>query len=253
MAHYKVILAYDGTHFLGFQRQGAARTVQSTVEDALRRLGWQERALLSAGRTDSGVHASGQVIAFDLVWNHSLEDLLAALNAHLPEDVAARAAEEVTAEFHPRFDALERRYRYRLCAGPLRAPLRERYAWRVWPEPDAAAMNAAAGLLRGTHDFAAFGAPHKAGGSTIRCVTAAAWQPEGDGWVFEIRGNAFLYHQVRRTVWALVQVGQGRLSREAVSAAVLTAQPLPPGLAPACGLELTEVRYPVEGEDERRR
>ena len=111
---YKVTLAYDGTHFFGFQRQGATRTVQLEVENALRRLNWQGQTILSAGRTDSGVHASGHVIAFDLAWPHGLERLARALNAILPEDVAVKEIAIAPADFHPRFDATARCYRYQV-------------------------------------------------------------------------------------------------------------------------------------------
>ncbi len=129
MARYQVILAYDGADFFGFQRQAdgcGQRTVQGVVEQALRRIGWQGRAILFAGRTDVGVHASGQVIAFDLDWLHSTDALLAALNANLPADVAAQAAQLAADDFHPRYDARARCYRYRLFCQPRRDPLRER-------------------------------------------------------------------------------------------------------------------------------
>ena len=121
----KLLLAYDGTHFFGFQRQGQARTVQLEVEAALRQLDWQGRTILSAGRTDSGVHASGQVIAFDLEWAHGPEELGRAMNANLPEDVAVKAVEVAAADFHPRFDATARCYRYQVLFAPQRDPLRE--------------------------------------------------------------------------------------------------------------------------------
>ncbi len=114
MARYQVILAYDGTHFVGFQRQGRSRTVQGVVEAALRQLGWQGRAILSAGRTDTGVHAAGQVIAFDLDWTHPEKELGRAINANLPQDVAVRSVAPASPDFHPRFDATARRYRYHL-------------------------------------------------------------------------------------------------------------------------------------------
>jgi tRNA pseudouridine38-40 synthase len=242
MARYKVILTYDGTHFKGFQRQGSARTVQSELEKALRGLGWTGRAVLSAGRTDSGVHAAGQVAAFDLEWEHPDEDLLQALNAGLPEDAAVKTLSRERDDFHPRFDALERSYRYRLYAGPARDPLRERYAWRVWPAPVRERLAEAARLLEGSHDFAAFGSPPKPGGSTRRFIFEARWGGEGDELVFEIRGNAFLYHMVRRLVYAQVQVGLERWSSASFQDAIGLARPLPPGLAPAQGLTLVAVR-----------
>jgi len=244
MARYKAILAYDGTHFQGFQRQAGARTVQAEVEEALRSLGWRGDSLLSSGRTDTGVHASGQVIAFDLDWRHSHEALRNALNARLAEDVAVRQVEEVAEDFHPRFNAIERAYLYRIIVAETRDPLRERYAWRLWPPLQAPeALQSAAQALCGSHDFAAFGTPPIAGGSTLRHIYQAEWRVHADEWVFEVRGNAFLYHMVRRMVWAQVQVGQNRLSLRDFLEAIHQARPLPPGLAPAHGLVLTEVRY----------
>ena len=112
MARYQIILAYDGTGFSGFQRQAQgkkSRTVQAAVETASRQIGWQGSSIQAAGRTDAGVHAAGQVIAFDLNWTHGEQALLAALNANLPPDVAAQAAYECRADFHPRYAALTRK------------------------------------------------------------------------------------------------------------------------------------------------
>ena len=114
MALYKVILSYDGTNFHGFQRQSDVRTVQDVVENALIKIGWQGSRILAAGRTDSGVHASGQVIAFDYKWNHSTRDLHRALNANLPIDVAVSSVEVAEDNFHPRYDARVRHYQYRI-------------------------------------------------------------------------------------------------------------------------------------------
>ena len=133
MARYKLILAYDGTAFAGSQRQAKRRTVQGELEKALRVLGWTGRSVVLAGRTDTGVHASGQVASFDLEWKHGVDSLLRALNAGLPADMAASRMEIAGAEFNPRFDATLRIYRYRLFSGQVRDPLRERMAWRVWP------------------------------------------------------------------------------------------------------------------------
>ncbi len=243
MARYKVILSYDGTHFQGFQRQGSVRTVQAEVETALRGVGWQGKTVLSSGRTDTGVHAAGQVVAFDLDWVHSEEDLVRALNANLPPDAAVREASRAADDFHPRYDAVERRYEYRLIFTPHRDPLRERYAWRIWPTLEVDRMKVTAGLLQGSHEFAAFGKSPVPGGSTIRYIYAADWAAEGDELRFTIRGNAFLYHMVRRLVFVQVQVGQNRLSLDEVESSLRSARPLPPGLAPAQGLTLMEVRY----------
>ena len=254
MERYKVTLAYDGTLFFGFQRQGQARTVQLELEAALRRLNWQGRAILSSGRTDSGVHADGQVVAFDLEWTHGPDELGRALNAHLPEDVAVKHVEVAAADFHPRFDATARCYHYRVLFAPGRDPLQARYTWRVWPPCDAERLQAAARVLHGTHDFAAFGTPPRPGGSTIRTVFQAGWQPGGDRpntMRFEVIANAFLYHMVRRMTFLQVLVGQQRLSLDALKGAVERQDMLTPGLAPPQGLSLVEVRY--EGSPYRRR
>lgn len=215
------------------------------MESALRELGWQGGALLAAGRTDSGVHASGQVIAFDLAWNHTSDDLKRALNAHLPADVAARAARPVKLEFHPRYAARARRYQYSLFFADVCQPLRERYAWRVWPVALLDRLQPAASRILGTHDFAAFGAPHRVGGSTVRNIFRADWRVEGPGLIFEIVGNAFLYHMVRRLVSIQVDIGQGKYLPAIVGDYLEGIETGPyQGLAPAHGLELVEVLYP---------
>ena len=123
MARYQIILAYDGTGFLGSQRQAGSRTAQSELEKALRKLGWHGQTVYLAGRTDTGTHASGQVAAFDLDWLHDLKELQDALNAHLPRDMAVWAVQTAADDFHPRFDASSRCYRYRLFCASVRDPL----------------------------------------------------------------------------------------------------------------------------------
>lgn len=242
MARYQIIVAYDGTRFVGSQRQGVGRTVQAELEEALRRIGWKGTSILLAGRTDTGTHASGQVAAFDFDWTHGPQALLQALNTHLPADLAVRSVQMAAEDFHPRFDAVSRRYRYRLFCDPVRDPLRERYAWRVWPA--VTDLTPLADLWPGCHDFSAFGTPPRAGGSTVRTVHAAAWRQNEDEWSFEIEADAFLYRMVRRLVFLQVAVGQGRLPPEALRRAVETSERVPlAGLAPACGLTLLAVRY----------
>lgn len=249
MARYQIILAYDGTYFVGSQRQTNSRTVQGELEKALCKLGWQERTIYLAGRTDTGTHASGQVAAFDLDWGHDPDRLQDALNAYLPRDMAVSGVKVVSDGFHPRFDATSRRYRYRLFCADTRDPLRERYAWRVWPAVNE--LKPLADLWLGTHDFSAFGSPTRTGGSTIRSVHNAKWQSSGDEWIFEIQADAFLYRMVRRIVFIQVAIGQGRIQAERVIQALSDQarsnkkvdNQLPVNLAPACGLTLVEVRY----------
>jgi tRNA pseudouridine38-40 synthase len=248
MARYKVILAYDGTEFFGSQRQADARTVQSVFETALRKLDWADQSISLAGRTDSGVHASGQVAAFNLNWNHPPETLLRALNALLPKDVAAQSVSVCAEGFHPRFDAVERSYCYKIFCDPTRDPLRERYAWRIWPLPDFNLLQVSANALIGTYDFAPFGRPTSPGGSTIREVKRAGWQLQDDRLTFRVTANAFLYHMVRRMVFVQVSCGQGKLEPGVILQVLLAPQnqPIFQGLAPPQGLSLVEVSYPSE-------
>jgi tRNA pseudouridine38-40 synthase len=247
MARYKVILTYDGTEFQGFQRQVEVRTVQASVESALRSIGWVNSTILAAGRTDTGVHASGQVIAFDLEWDHSPRELRNALNANLPADIAARLVEPVEIDFHPRFFATARRYRYRLFCDKVRQPMRERYVWRVWPPVSIDTLQESAKHLIGTHDFSAFGTPPQPGGSTVRKIFTSSWSNDENEFVFEILGNAFLYHMVRRLVNLQVEIGQGkRKAQEIISFLGSMRKELVQGLAPAHGLILEEVVYPPE-------
>jgi tRNA pseudouridine38-40 synthase len=222
------------------------------LEKALRELGWSDRSVLLAGRTDTGVHASGQVATFDLDWEHADEDLLRALNANLPIEIAVRELRVVSPKFHPRFDATSRRYRYRLFCGQVRDPLREKFAWRVWPEMDGMVLHEVASLFIGQHDFEAYGTPPRAGGNTMRTVMYASWLAKEDEWHFEVQANSFLYRMVRRLVFVQVAVAQGKISVETVAgslagqAGALERGELPSGLAPAHGLTLFEVTYPAE-------
>lgn len=241
--HYKIILLYNGRDFAGFQLQADARTVQGELETCLRKLGWQGRHILAAGRTDAGVHARGQVVSFFLEWGHGKDDLCSALNYYLPEDMAVQMVTEVAPDFHPRFDAVSRRYRYLVYCQPYRDPLREAVAWRVWPEVNIERMNSAGQALNGRHDFAAFGSPTSEGGSTIREVFSASWEKTGDEYCFDILANAYLYHMVRRIVFVLVSIGQGDAPVETVEKGLEQGSLEIDGLAPPEGLVLQEVNY----------
>jgi tRNA pseudouridine38-40 synthase len=244
MARYQVILAYDGSGFTGSQRQANSRTVQGELEKALRELGWSGKSVIMAGRTDTGVHATGQVAAFDFEWAHTAEKLLKALNSKLSPDLAVTSLHSASAEFHPRFDAISRMYCYRLFCEPIRDPLRERYAWRIWPSLDGNALKQNAGIFLGTHDFAAFGSPTTQNGTTVRTVTKTEWRkmPNGE-WQFEVQADAFLYRMVRRLVFVQVALAQGKVSVEKVQHALLKQGKLLSGLAPSTGLALIKVNY----------
>jgi tRNA pseudouridine38-40 synthase len=244
-ARYKSIVAYDGTDFQGYQRQAAAvRTVQGVLESALRALEWDGKALRAAGRTDRGVHASGQVVAYSLRWKHSTEALTAALNANLPPDVAVRKTVTAGEGFEPRRSASGRRYAYQLLLDPVRDPLRERYAWRIWPAPDQQLLAQGSDLMLGRHDFGAFGRAPTPGGHTIRELRKAEWQPAAEQLRFIVEADAFLYHMVRRIVGALVRVAQSKATLMDLQRSISDpSRPWKGRMAPAHGLSLEAVMY----------
>lgn len=219
--------------------------MQGAVEDALRRIGWKGDAILGAGRTDAGVHAAGQVIAFDLEWKHGASTLLRALNANLPAAIAARAVDEAAPEFHPRYSASSRLYRYTIYNAPTRAPLLERYTWHIpTPELSLTALNTASARLLGRKDFATFGTSPEHEGHTVRNVIQAGWKRAEAIWTFDIEADAFLYRMVRSIVGTLKAVGTGDMTpadfAEALAAANRGRSGTP---APPNGLCLMEVRY----------
>jgi tRNA pseudouridine38-40 synthase len=212
------------------------------VEKALKRLGWQGSAIPAAGRTDSGVHAAGQVVAFDLDWRHDTDTLLSALNSYLPEDVAAREARVTRDDFHPRYDALWREYHYRLVLDTRRDPLQDRYCWRI-PKVDPDVLDICANALPGERDFAAYGTPPRPGGSTIRILMRSEWKKSGQALDYYIRANAFLYHMVRRLVFLQVEAARGRIEAAAWLNDLPYGMKDHPGIAPARGLTLETVMY----------
>ena len=250
MARYKLTLAYDGTSFLGSQRQAKQRTVQGELENALRKIGWDGKSILLSGRTDTGVHATGQVASVDLNWSHPDDALLRAINSSLPEDISVSAVQIADDVFHPRFDARSRTYRYKLFCQSHRDPIRERFLWRVWPTVKGDVLQQAAVQLIGSHNFSAFGSPTTPTGSTTRTVQQAVWkQTEENEWHFEVQANAFLYRMVRRMVFVQVAAAQEKFPVETIAssladqASVKKRTVLPSGLAPAHGLTLVKVEY----------
>lgn len=250
----RALVEYDGTSYYGFQVQTGQPTIQGTLEAVLARITGEQVRIRYAGRTDTGVHALGQVIAFHTRWRHNPADLERALNALLPADIAVRqVAVADDPDFHPRFSARSRVYRYSVWMDRWPAPLLCRFAHHE-PRPlDVVQMNSGAQILVGQHDFASFGQPTQ-GESTVRVVHRAAWHP-ADAWdrsassagqmlVFEIEANAFLRRMVRTMVGTLLEVGKGFRTVDGV-AEVLAARDrmraAPP--AAACGLCLIEVKY----------
>lgn len=247
---YRAIIAYDGTGYHGFQRQAnASPTIQGALESALEAIARQAVNVIGAGRTDAGVHATGQVIAFDLAWRHPPEDLKNAFNATLPEDIVVRRLCEAEAGFHPRFDARSRTYRYRLWQAPLDEPLNRHRQWHVRGPLDVAAVKRAVDHLPGEHDFASFGTPPQ-GDNTQRSVYVAAWRseerPDSDACLHEfvIEANAFLYRMVRSLVGTLHEVGRGAISPDQFGEILVAADRTRSGpTAPPQGLVLATISY----------
>jgi tRNA pseudouridine38-40 synthase len=247
---YRVTLAYDGTDFEGWQTQAGtarqARTVQGAVEDALARLAGGERvAIHGAGRTDAGVHATGQVASFELPRDMAPGDLVRALNGLLPPDVRALAAAPAPAGFHARKSALSKLYRYLLDTGPVQLPTRRRLAAHVPVLLDPARVAAAAALFAGRQDFASLASSGGSARTTVRTVLRSEARFEGTTLVYETEADGFLRKMVRSMVGALVAAGRGAAGvedlRRALAARNRRAWPAP---ADARGLTLVAVRYP---------
>jgi len=252
---YRARVEYDGTDFAGFQVNPGKRTVQGVLEAALARLGdGVEQRVDGAGRTDAGVHASGQVIAFTYAGRLAVADLGRALDALLPRDVSVRDVRRAPDGFNPRYAARYREYRYTVWNGP-RSPLRERTALGVRAPLDTAAMERAGSAFIGRHDFRAFGA---AGRTSVRTVTSVRVRREGRLVTIDVRADAFLRGMVRRMVAVLMEVGLGKMEETAVRAALAASGPALDGAsAPARGLCLRRVALgrsseEQNGEDEER-
>ena len=251
-ARYRARCEYDGTDFAGFQLQLNGRTVQGELEAALARLNRGERVVVDgAGRTDAGVHATGQVIAFTYGGVVPGERLQRAVNALLPPDVAIRDLRRVPEGFHPRYAARYREYRYTVWNGP-RSPLRERQALGVRGPLNIAAMASAASVFVGRHDFSAFGGGDR---PPVRTVHMVRVRKEGRLVTIDVRAHAFLRGQVRRMVAGLLAVGHGTIDEAALRTALAGREPALNGAAaPAKGLCLRRValgrRYTDDKEDE---
>ena len=238
-------IEYDGGGYSGWQLQAGDDTVQARIEAVLEVLFGHPIRIHAAGRTDAGVHALGQVAAFDAPRHFEPRDLRRALNAMLPADIVVREAEEAGAGFDPRRDAVVRVYEYRLLNRELRSPFEHRYAWHVAQPLNLAAMQSAARVFLGTHDFAAFRTLGTETKSTVRDIYVSQWERRGDFLVYRVEGSSFLRRMVRSMVAAMVEVGRNRLGVEALRALLRGCdRSQTPAAAPACGLFLIEVRYP---------
>jgi tRNA pseudouridine38-40 synthase len=245
LSKFILLIEYDGTRYYGFQWQVGLPTIQNELEQAIRRFCGQSSRVMAASRTDTGVHAKGQVVSF---WARSTLDtmtLVRALNYYLPEDIAAKAAYRAADDFNVRRDALSREYRYSILTSNTRSPFSGRFALFMPRMLNTQVMNEACQLIQGEHDFASFASSLDGNKRTLRNVYEAGIEKEGDFAVFRIVANSFLPHQVRSTVGLLVRLGLGKVSIEEFRDIMEAKRVgLAGPLSPACGLCLKKVNYP---------
>lgn len=245
MPHFKLTLAYDGTDFVGWQRQASGTSIQELLEQAFARLDGQPVTVIGAGRTDAGVHACGQVAHVTLLRDIDAVTIVRALNNHLPPPVRVLDAAEMPPAFHARFHASAKRYRYRIWNQPVLSPFDRLYTWHIpGPRLDVDAMATAAAVLEGRHDFAAFQTAGAETHTSQRVLFTSRVTAERPLIIYDVRGNGFLRHMVRSIVGSLVEVGRGRYRPEWMTEVLLSKDRTRGGrTAPAAGLFLVGVEY----------
>ena len=247
MPRYKAIIAYDGTHFHGFQKQPNERTVQEEIEKTLARMNnGRSVTVFGSGRTDAGVHAMGQVIHFDYPQERPLEKMRFALDTQTPEDIAVRSVERVSEDFHARYHVIEKTYQFKVDIGKPRSPFRRFYA-SYFPYPiDLEKIQQALPDLLGTHDFTSFCASGSSVEDKVRTIHEASVHVNEtwDELTFTFRGDGFLYKMIRILVGTLLKIGNGRLEPTAIPAIIAAKdRNLAGPTAHPEGLYLAEVKY----------
>jgi tRNA pseudouridine38-40 synthase len=250
MRNLKLVLAYDGSEFSGWQVQPDAATIQGTLASAIGRLTGEKVLPQGSGRTDAGVHALAQVATFSAESPIPAQNLVKALNDILPPSIRVLEADEAPPEFHARKSARAKTYRYRMYRGGICPPSLARYVWH-YPYPlDEDAMLCAAGFVIGEHDFTSFAAVDSERGredetiSNLRTIFASAWERGEDEFVYSVRGSGFLHHMVRNLVGTFVLVGKGTLKPEQIAEILAARKRSAAGAtAPANGLYLVSVEY----------
>jgi tRNA pseudouridine38-40 synthase len=250
MRNFKVVLAYDGSEFSGWQVQPDAATVQGTLASAIGRITGEKVLPQGSGRTDAGVHALGQVATFAMESSIPAENLGKALNRNLPGSIRVLNVEEVATEFHARKSARAKSYRYRMYRGAICPPFLARYVWHFPYRLDEGAMCGAAGAVAGRHDFTSFAAVDPERGHedgtvcNVREIFASSWERQGEEFVYTVRGSGFLHHMVRNLVGTFVLVGKGTLTAAEVSRILEARNRSAAGAtAPASGLFLVGAEY----------
>jgi tRNA pseudouridine38-40 synthase len=244
MRTLKITLAYDGTRFVGWQRQAVGESIQGLLEDALARFEGAPLTAHGAGRTDAGVHALAQVASARVTFTHDAGTLIRALNAHLPDAIRVAAVEDAAEGFHARFSARGKTYRYQVRNTSIADPFDRAFVWHL-PEPlSLDAMTRAASLLVGTHDFIAFRSMGSEIAGSVRTVTRSEWHHRDGVLTYEISGNGFLRHMVRAIVGTLVEIGRGWRQPDDIASLLAGGARADAGAtAPPHGLFLVSVDY----------
>ncbi len=249
MEKLKAVIQYDGTSYCGWQFQPDVPTIQGEFETVLSRIVQSNTRIHGAGRTDSGVHAFGQVAHFSVNWRHDLIKLQRGLNSLLPQDISVLNLERVTRDFHARHDSSSKTYVYTILNSCVKSPFHRFFSCHI-PQPLALdLMNLASASIVGTHDFSSFGAPTDGTPSTVRQVFSAQWTHDPDNGLlrFYITGSGFLRYMVRTIVATLIRVGKGEIVPDHLKIILESCdRSLAIGKAPACGLCLTQVNYPSD-------
>jgi len=266
MRTLKITLAYDGTRFVGWQRQAEGESIQRLLEDALARFEGAPVTVHGAGRTDAGVHALGQIASVSVNFMHSVDTIVRALNAQLPGDIRVLDVAEAPADFHARFSARSKTYRYHIRAADVGDPFMRTFVWQLAEQLDVDAMRTAAAAVVGTHDFAAFQSTGTETSSTVRTIVqseirgpersvplAIGSVPHHSGadssgprslLVYEVTGDGFLRHMVRAIVGTLVEIGRGWRPVESMAQLLVAGTRAQAGAtAPPSGLFLVRVDY----------
>jgi tRNA pseudouridine38-40 synthase len=246
MTKIVLTLEYDGTNYHGFQWQAGLPSIQRELEKAIKKLTGERVRVITASRTDAGVHAAGQIASFRTESPLPVDTFVQGLNHYLPRDIAVKTARRVDDSYNVRRDAISREYSYYILNSPTRSPMREGFSYFVTSPLDIEAANRAAESLIGEHDFASFASSNGAMiRSTVRRVFKARLEREGELVIFNIVANSYLTHQVRNTVGALIRVALGKMSADEFSSIIEAKKPgLAGPTAPACGLCLTRINYP---------
>ena len=243
MRTIKLVIEYEGTRYHGWQAQAGGNTIQQVLADAIEAVVHEPARLHGSGRTDAGVHALGQAAHFQTCSSIPAAQLVHAINAHLPDDIAVISAEDVPETFHARYSARRKTYRYTILSRPLRPVLGRRFVHHIKRPPDVPRMRQAAQCLIGEHDFAAF-ETHSGGRNSVRTVERLDITQDGRRITIEITANGFLYNMVRSIAGTLLEVGRGALEPADMQRILESKDRSQAGpTAPACGLCLVSVEY----------